>query len=118
MDNKRKYFRMDVQGVEAYIADDIGFCSAQVKDVSRFGICLTEMPRKLRNKGDKFLLVVSDQKGHRYKVQAQSKWETERGFDTVLGAEIKNAPWGWTDFVSTKEAEGEVREIDSVELRT
>lgn len=102
MDNKRRYYRIDVQGLEADISDDIGFCSAQVKDISRFGICLSDMPRKLHVKGDKFLLVISGN-GHRFKVQAQGKWEKEQGFDTIIGAEIKNAPWGWTEYVSTIE---------------
>jgi len=103
MDNKRKYFRMDVQGMEADISDDIGFCSAHVKDISRFGICLSDIPRKLHIKGNKFLMVVSDQQGHRFKVYAYGRWEEENGFDMILGAEIKDAPLGWTDFVSTIE---------------
>ncbi len=103
MDNQRKYFRMDVQGMEADISDDIGFCSAHVKDVSRFGIRLSELPRKLHIKGNKFLLVISDQQGHRFKVHAQGKWVEEQGFEMVLGAEIKDAPWAWTEFVSTIE---------------
>lgn len=102
MDNKRRYFRIDVQGFEADISDDIGFCSARVKDVSRFGICLSEMPRKLHVKGDKFLLVISGN-GRRFKVQAQGKWEKKQGLDSLVGVEIKNAPWGWTEYVSAIE---------------
>ncbi len=102
MDNKRRYSRMDVQGMEADISDDIGFCSARVRDVSRFGLCLSDMSRKLHVKGDKFLLVISCQ-GRRFKVHARGRWEAEQGLDTILGAEIKNAPWAWTEFVSTLE---------------
>jgi len=104
MDNKREYFRMDIQRMEADISDDIGFCSAHVKDVSRFGIRLSELPRKLHIKGDKFLMVISDQQGHLFKVHAQGKWAEEQGIDMVLlGAEIKEAPWAWTGFVSAIE---------------
>ncbi len=93
---------MDVMGLEADISDDIGFCSAQVKNVSRYGIRLCEMSRKLRVRGDKFLIVISG-KGHRFKIQAQSKWEDDHGIDTVIGAEIINAPWSWTVFIDTME---------------
>ncbi|MEK6201551.1 MAG: hypothetical protein N2A40_03905 [Desulfobulbaceae bacterium] len=103
MENKRRYFRIEVQEMEADISDDIGFCSAQVKDVSRFGICLSEMTRKPSIEGDKFLLIISDQKGHRYKMHVQGRWEEGQGADSILGAEIKNAPWSWTEFISTLE---------------
>jgi len=103
MENKRRYFRMDVQGMKADISDDIGFCSARVKDVSRFGICLSKMTRKPSVKGDYFLLIISDQNEHHYKMHVQGRWETGQGSDTIFGAEIKNAPWGWTEFISTLE---------------
>lgn len=102
MNNKRRYSRMGVQGIEADIADDIGFCSAQVRDISRFGICLSDISRKLHVKGDNFLIVISCN-GRRFKVYAQSKWEADEGFDKIVGVEIKNAPWAWTEFVSTME---------------
>lgn len=102
MDNKRRHLRLDVQGMEVDISDDIGFCSAQVRDISRFGVCLSEIPRKLHVKGDKFLVVISDQK-HHFKMQVQSRWEKKQGFDTILGVEIKDAPWSWTEFLSTME---------------
>lgn len=103
---------MDVQRMTADISDDIGFCSARVKDISRFGVRLADMPRKLHIRGDKFLLIISDQEGHRFKMHAQGRWEAEQGFNSVLGAEIKNAPWSWTDFVSTMEpAEDDVWRI-------
>ena len=104
MDNKRRYSRKDVQGMEADISDDIGFCSARVRDVSRFGICLSEMPRKLRVKGDTFLLVVSIQ-GHRFKMYAQHRWVSDQGLDRLLGVEIKNPTLNWTEFVSTMETD-------------
>lgn len=103
MENNRRYFRMDVQGMEADISDDIGFCSARVKDVSRFGICLSDMTRKPSVEGETFLLIISDQEGHRFKMHVQGRWEVGQGSDTVIGAEIKNAPWGWTELVSTFE---------------
>jgi len=106
--NKRSHFRLDVRGMEADISDDIGFCSAQVKDISRFGVCLSEIPRKLRLKGDKFLIIISDQE-HRFKMHVQGRWEQEDGFDTIMGVGIINAPWSWTHFLSTmKPAEDDV----------
>jgi hypothetical protein len=103
MDNKRRYFRLDVQGMDADISDDIGFCTARVKDISRFGICLSQIPRKLSVKGDKFLVIISDQAHHRFKMQVQGRWEEEKGFDTIMGLEIKDAPWNWTDFLTNME---------------
>lgn len=101
MIDNRKYLRIAMQDMKADISDDIGFCTAQVKDISQFGICLTELSRKLRVKGDNFMMVLSGQ-GHRFKLHAQGKWEEERG-TARLGVEIKNAPWAWTEFVSAME---------------
>jgi len=103
MKNKRRFFRMNAQGMEADISDDIGFCSARVKDVSRFGVCLSDMTRKPYVKGDKFLLIISDQEGHRFKMHAQGRWDVGQGSDMIFGAEIKTAPWGWTELISAIE---------------
>lgn len=103
MKNKRRFFRMNAQGMEADISDDIGFCSARVKDMSRFGVCLSDMRRKPSVKGGKFLLIISDQEGHRFKMHAQGRWELERRSDTIFGVEIINAPWAWTELVLARE---------------
>lgn len=102
MNNKRRHVRLDVQGMEADISDDIGFSSARVTDISRFGICLSEIPRKLQAKGDKLSVIISDQE-HHFKLQVQGRWKKEEGFDTIMGVEIINAPWSWIDFLSTME---------------
>ena len=103
MENKRRFFRMEAQGMEADISDDIGFCSARVKDVSRFGVCLSDMTRRPSVRGDKFLLIISDQEGHRFKMHAQGRWEVGQGSDMLFGAEIMTAPWGWTELISAIE---------------
>ncbi len=102
MDNKRRHFRVDIQGMVVDISDDIGFCSAEVTNVSRSGICLCEMSRNLRVKDDNFLIVISVQ-GYRFKTHALRKWWTTQRVDTVLGVELINTPWDWTEFVSTLE---------------
>jgi hypothetical protein len=102
MYNKRRHFRMDMREMEVNISDDIGFCSASVANISRSGICLFEMSRKLRVKNDNFLIIISVQ-GVRFKTHAQSRWEIEQRLDTILGVELKNIPWDWTDFVSNLE---------------
>lgn len=103
MQNKRRFFRMNAQGMEAYISDDIGFCSAQVKDMSRFGVCLSDMTRKPYVNGRKFLLIISDQEGHRFKMHAQGRWGLDRRSDKIFGVEIIDAPWAWTEQVLAKE---------------
>lgn len=105
MDNKRKYSRVGVPGMEADISDDIGFCSARVMDISRFGLRLDELSRKIRAKDDKFYLVVSDHAGRRFKILAQCRWEERGRFSKTIGAEITDAPWEWTEFVSAMEPE-------------
>ena len=102
MDNKRRHFRIDVQGVEVDISDDIGFCSAGVVNISRAGVCLCEMSRRLRVRDDSFLVIISVQ-GYRFKTHVWSRWNAEQNMGAVLGVELKNIPWGWTEFVTTLE---------------
>lgn len=102
MHNKRTHFRIDMQEMEVNISDNRGFCSASVAHISRSGICLFEMSRKLRVKNDNFLIIISVQ-GVRFKTHALSRWGKEQRLDTELGVELKNIPWDWTEFVSNLE---------------
>ena len=80
------------------VSDGIGFFSGTVSDISRFGLCMDDLSRKLNENVRKMTIVVAGQ-GKRFKMSARPRWSTTEGHKRVLGAEILNPPWGWTEFV-------------------
>ncbi len=89
-------------GMEVDISDRAGFCTGTIKDVSRFGVCITDIPRKLHAENGVFNVVISG-KDHNFKLKVQKKWETKDGLTTIVGVFINNAPWEWTEMVMQNE---------------
>ncbi len=80
------------------ISDGIGFYPGIVTDVSRFGIGLRDLPKKLDTDGTRLVLVVSGRDSH-FKMPVRPRWVSKEGLRRSVGVEISNAPWGWTEFV-------------------
>ncbi|MEA3468400.1 MAG: hypothetical protein U9R57_09290 [Thermodesulfobacteriota bacterium] len=57
---QREYVRTKTSGTEVYISDDAGFCMGTLKNFSRFGLCITDIPRKIHSKQEYFTAVISD----------------------------------------------------------
>lgn len=104
MDDNRRYHRMDVQGLNADISDGIGFFPGVVTDISRFGICMTDLPKRVNEQSKKMTVVISGH-GKNFKMVARPKWSEKSGLRKVVGLEIINTPWEWTDFVMKFEPE-------------
>ncbi len=103
---QRKYVRSNMIGMEVDISDRAGFCTGTIRDISRFGICITDIPRKLHAKNGLFDVVITGQ-GHSFRLKAQEKWETKDGLTTIVGAFIDNVPWDWTEMVMQHEPESD-----------
>jgi hypothetical protein len=95
---RRKHPRVSVDNLTADLSDGIGFFSGNVADISRLGLCLANIAKKLADKQDKLTVVVSGH-GKSFKFKVSKKWEKEELFDKTIGTAIENAPWEWTEFV-------------------
>ena len=95
---QRKYFRAKLDNTEVHISDGAGFCSGTLKDCSRFGICITNIPRKLHTENGFFLAVVS-KNAVNFRLKVKEQWETKDGLSIEIGAAIDNAPWDWTEMI-------------------
>ncbi len=95
---KRQYQRMAVGNLYVDISDGQGFFSGTVKDLSRFGLKLDDVPKKLDEKANYFSVVVSGD-GQHFKMRARPRWAHKKSLNKKLGLEIVDAPWGWTEFV-------------------
>ncbi len=103
--NKRRHPRIPIRGLNADISDGKGFFTGRVTDISRFGMSLGEIPKKLDANAD-ILSVIIDGKGAHFKLLMKQKWESHTT-DTskIIGGQIENSPWDWAEFVMQLEPE-------------
>ncbi len=95
---KRKFQRMAMCDLSVDISDGVGSFPGVVSDVSRFGIGLKDLPKKINMEAKRMTVVISGQGGH-FKMYVRPKWSVAKGLEKDIGVEISNAPWGWTEFV-------------------
>jgi hypothetical protein len=111
---KRKNLRIPMKNLWVDIADGVGFSQGVVSDVSRFGICMTGMPKRLNGDAERMTVVVSGNVG-RFTLNVKTKWHTYGGTRRFVGVEIMDVPGDWIEFVSNSEAlihkdvKGEIR---------
>jgi len=99
---QRQYFRVKLSNAEVLISDRVGFCVGTLKDCSRFGLCITDLPRKIHAQNGSFKAVVTSLDLN-FKLNVEEKWKTEDGISNVIGAIIDDAPWEWTEMVMQNE---------------
>jgi hypothetical protein len=93
---QRQYFRAQLNNTEVYISDRAGFSKGILKDFSRFGLCITDIPRKIHTKDGSFTAVVfSDTLNFTLKVE--ERWRAKDGLSIEIGAVIEDVPWDWTE---------------------
>jgi len=95
---KRKHVRMPIKNLSADIADENGFFQGEVSDVSRFGLCMTDLPKRMNVEAKRLMVVVSGKAGH-FKMKVRPRWHTCDGARRSVGVEIMTLPLGWTEFV-------------------
>jgi len=95
---KRRHPRMMIKNFSVDISDGVGFFQGMVFDISRFGVGISELPKRIDGSAKKMTVVISG-RGENFKMKVRPKWYTHGGVTKSIGAEIINAPWGWTEFV-------------------
>ena len=95
---KRRHQRMPVDSLQVDIYDGKGFFSGTVADLSRFGLQLDDVPKKLDENAKRFSIIVSGH-GQHFKMQASPRWVRKKSLSKKVGLGIINASCGWTEFV-------------------
>ena len=96
--DKRRHPRMAVDGFTVDLADGKGFFSGTVGDLSRFGLMVENVPKRLDELASVYSVIVSGQ-GSSFKMKARLRWSGRASISKKVGIEILKAPWGWTEFV-------------------
>jgi len=96
--DKRRHSRIPIRGLNADISDGKGFFTGTVMDISRFGMSLNRISKTLDPNAD-ILSVIIDGQGNHFKLLVKQKWEMEAGDSKIIGGQIENSPWDWTEFI-------------------
>ncbi|MBU1568598.1 MAG: PilZ domain-containing protein [Proteobacteria bacterium] len=95
---KRRHQRMEVDNLNVDISDGVGFFGGTISDLSRFGIKVDNLPKRLDDNAKQLSIVISG-KGKNFKIKARPRWTVRQPISKSVGIEIVNAPFGWTEFV-------------------
>lgn len=101
---KRKHPRVGSGDLIVDISDGNGFYSGYVSNVSRFGLCLEDIPKRLNQDVRRLSIVVTGNR-QSFKMSTKARWIEESVAKKSLGLEILNAPWKWTEFIIDREPE-------------
>ena len=103
--DKRHFPRVAINSLTVDGSDGVGFFLGQVSDVSRFGLCLTDVPKKVDVKAGKMMAIVNGPEMH-FKMIVIPKWSAATGsLNKSVGVEIVDPPRDWIDFVMGFEPE-------------
>ena len=94
----RAYERMEIDGFNVDISDGKGFFPGVLYDISRFGLRMTDLPKRMDEKKQRMTAVISG-RGKNFKMIVRPRWVERVGLRKMVGFEIINTPSEWTDFV-------------------
>lgn len=103
---KRKHPRMAMSSLDADVSDGKGFFSGVVHDISRFGLSISDLPKRLDSSADIYSIIL-DGPGTHFKLLARPIWEEDDGIRKTIGVRIENSSWTWTEFVMRHEPDHE-----------
>ncbi len=99
---QRRYFRTQIGSAEVHISDHAGFCTGSLKDCSRFGLCISDIPRKIHTQQGYFTAVISKD-SRNFKLKIKECWRAQDGLSLEIGGVIEDVAWDWTEMVMKHE---------------
>ena len=108
--DKRRHPRMAVDRLTVDLSDGRGFFAGTVRDLSRFGLMVENIPKRVDDEAMQYSVVVSG-RGQNFKMRTRPRWVAAQPLGKKIGMEIINAPWGWTEFVMQFEPREESDDI-------
>jgi hypothetical protein len=112
---KRHHPRVEIKNISVDASDGVGFFHGVISDASRCGVCVTDLQKKMDVEVKQITVVVSGH-GQHFKMNVRPRWSTHNGLNKSIGAEILNAPWGWTEFIMKFEPEKQQNIWDIMDL--
>ena len=100
---KRKHPRIVVTGMGVDVSDGIGCWSGTVSDVSRNGLCVSDLGLMLGKKTNTYTVVASKGLAH-FKFRVKPRWEVVRAQNKIMGMEISETVGKWVEYVQALES--------------
>jgi hypothetical protein len=96
--DQRHYPRIQYRDLTAKAGDNKSFFQGTVKNISQFGLCVSDLPAEIDDNLRVWsLLVNGDNMVH--KLSVSPRWSVITGQKKSVGVEILDPPLGWTEFV-------------------
>lgn len=95
---KRRYPRIIMENLAVDASDGVGFLQGTVADISRFGVCVTNLQQRKSGQPARMTFVISGQ-GENFKMTVRPRWSVLEGAGKSVGAEIVDPPLRWTEFI-------------------
>ena len=89
--------------MEITLSDRVGFSNGTVKDISRFGVCVTDLPRRLEPENENITAIVITQ-DKRFRFDLNPLWEKQDGLTMAMGTTISHVPREWVELVCQLES--------------
>ena len=102
----RKHTRFNTSGIEVGISDRVGFSTGTIKNVSHYGLCITDITRRIHSKDKHITLTIPDSR-RRFKLQVIPKWQKQSGHTMIMGINIEKQSWLWTEMIMRLEPKNE-----------
>jgi len=100
---KRKHTRIVVRNMQIDISDGMGCCTGTVRDISRVGLCLSDLAKRFGRNIDAYVVVASSEDLH-FKFRVRPKWEQAGRLSKRVGVEIHEPPTQWTEYIISLES--------------
>ena len=98
-DEKRSRLRIHLKEGCAYIDDECDCCKVLVSNISKRGVCLLNVPKKMYLESNTFKVVFRTRQKD-YTVMARPVWKRMAGMGYMIGAEIDRVPTEWKNLVT------------------
>jgi hypothetical protein len=95
---KRIHPRIPLRNLSVDASDGFGFSQGRIADVSRLGLCMTDLPDSLNGQVNKMIAIIRGQ-GKNFKMTVRPKWSTTDGASQSVGVEIVNPSGDWMEFI-------------------
>jgi hypothetical protein len=96
--DRRKHQRLAIDSLSVDVADGSGFFKGQVTDISRLGLCMSDLPKQLKADADNMTIVVSGN-GNHFKMNVRPRWYCHGNARKSVGLEIIDVQQDWVNFV-------------------
>jgi len=97
--NKRRDPRLNISPIAVKVTDGDHFHTATIKNISRIGICLKNLPEKLFNKADRLTVIIKEKEKNHHTLRVQPVWATTGASGQKIGARIETASSEWLHFI-------------------